>query len=93
MSYCQEERPGQNGTVARSSFLPASRISQTWMVTTDTELSAQLIQLTYEIGECVESLFPAEAIDSDSVPGGNEKISSVLTCPDYFLVRFEKIHY
>lgn len=60
------------------------------MVTTDTELSAQLIQLTYEIGECVESLFPAEAIDSDSVPGGNEKISSVLTCPDYFLVRLEK---
>ena len=45
------------------------------------------------MGECVESLFPAEAIDNDSALGGNEKISSVLICPDFFPVRLEKIHY
>ena len=38
-------------------------------------------------------VLPAEATDSDSAPGSNEKISSVLICPDYFLVRLEKIHY
>ena len=63
------------------------------MVTTGTELLAQVIQLTYEIGECVESHFPAEAIDSDYAPAGKGKLSSVLAGPSHFLVRLKKSQY
>ena len=49
--------------------------------------------MTYEIGEGLERLFPAKAIDSVSAPAGNEKVSSVLDVPGHFLVRLEKIHY
>lgn len=68
----------------------AAKASQAWTVTTDTGLFAEVVQLTYAIGEGVESLFPTKAIDSDFAPAGNEKASSVLDVPGHFLARLQK---
>lgn len=59
-------------------------------MTTGTELLAEVIPLTYETGERVESHFPAEAIDSDYAPAGRGRASSVPEVPSHFLVRRKK---